>query len=46
MASDEKTLEIILEYQADYFPKLFLATRFLPVKRLDWSKLGKGFCKK
>lgn len=32
-ALDDSTLEIILEYPADYFPKLLSATRFLPISK-------------
>lgn len=32
-ALDDKTLEIVLEYPADYFPKLLSATRFLPISK-------------
>lgn len=38
-ALDEKTLEIILEYPADYFPKLLSATRFLPVNQKYYEEV-------
>lgn len=32
-ALDDKTLEIVLEYPADYFPKLLSHARFLPISK-------------
>lgn len=39
-ALDEKTLEIVLEYPADYFPKLLSATRFLPISQVYYEEVG------
>lgn len=38
-ALDEKTLEIVLEYPADYFPKLLSSTRFLPISEQYYNEV-------
>lgn len=38
-ALDDKTLEIVLEYPADYFPKLLSANRFLPISQTYYEEV-------
>lgn len=42
-ALDDSTLEIILEYPADYFPKLLSATRFLPISKNYYEEVQEQY---